>query len=157
DHHHRHRHPALAHADPGSDVLPRPDPEHLHSRRACPRRGPARRRLHRGAREHQPPPPPARPPAPEGPAPPPSPTGHAHLRLHHHHHRRLFAPRVPRRSVAPALHPPDLHHLVLALRLLPRLPHGDAAPLLPLALERARDESRVRSGARRPPAEGLPR
>ena len=70
-------------------------------------------------------------------------SGHAHLRVHDHHHRGLHADGLPGGPGQAPLHPADLHHLVLALRLLPRLPDGHA-PALPAL---ARDGKLRRRGA----------
>ena len=117
--------------------------------------GPPRGRLDRRAREHQPPPHHARQGPPRGGARRRPRGRDADLRLHDHDHRRVPADGLPRGAVQAPLHPADVHDLVLALRVLPRLADGDAALCL-RSCEPERPRIRRGRGAARPLHAGEP-
>ena len=133
DRDHLGRDPPVDHVHADRDVLPGPDAEHLHPRRAGPRGGAPGRRLHRRAREHQPPPQHAG-QGPQGGGPRCGPRGgDADLRLHHHDHRRVPADDLPGGAGEAPVHPADLHDLVLALLVVPGLADRDAPDVPPPA------------------------
>jgi hypothetical protein len=81
--------------------------------------------------------------------------GDAHLLGHHHHHHRLPAHGVSGGADQAALHPADIHHLGLAVRLVPGLADRHAAAGPARAPARGADRPRI-APLPRPRLPGVP-
>ncbi len=105
------------------------NPERVHPGRPGPRDRPARRRFHRGTREHSTPSQHLVPPLGSDPGSGPR-GGDAHSRVDDYHSGRLPPDFLRRRDCPLAADTPDHHDRDLAVHLLFRFPHGDPGALL---------------------------